>query len=492
MLSTNALALLPPPSTDPAPLPDIADGEEINLLARAAWSDPFNPLKVKFELWENSQPSEQDPEQIQIFLGTVEVGKKVWTAPINANDLFVPIPADRLLEGEHELHYLVTIWSQTTQGSKVFTITIDKNSPLLATDSTLIFPPEVSPPNSITAAYLADPANNDQVLATLPDYSGKKVGDMITWYWGSSDTDIEVVDTLTLEIDDITGVLPPLTFTGDMIRTRGDGKRYAHYQVEDRAGNVSLASERIELQVQAAAAPRNLPRPKVMEASGAGSTVNLDPINARQGVTFEIPKTNDIYPGEKVRVFWGREGKPGYYVSDWSELPTDRLFPVSTAYMPQNMGHSFPVKYQVQLIGGGDEQGIDSETLTVQMNMVQSNGLPYASCASPSVSVSNFPPAGLDVTLELKWFWILPGQYVHIWAKGVSGIQLVAEFQIEPGLMVTEDNVGDTITWKITAEEIAPFKIPSELTLVTVFSFDDKETWMDEDEYRKYFLKLEK
>ena len=58
--------------------------------------------------------------------------------------------------------------------------------------------------------------------------------------------------------------------------------------------------------------------------------------------------------------------------------------------------------------------------------------------------------------------------------------------------MVTEDNVGDTITWKITAEEIAPFKIPSELTLVTVFSFDDKETWMDEDEYRKYFLKLEK
>ncbi|MFP3541228.1 hypothetical protein SB770_32380, partial [Pseudomonas sp. SIMBA_044] len=90
----------------------------------------------------------------------------------------------------------------------------------------------VIPPNNLTAAYLADPTNNDQVLATIPDYSEKKVGDVITWYWASSDTDFEVVGTLTLELDDITGALPQLTFTGDMIRNSRNGIRFAYYQIE--------------------------------------------------------------------------------------------------------------------------------------------------------------------------------------------------------------------------------------------------------------------
>lgn len=124
-----AVALLPQPTTDPAPLANI-DGGETNLLTRAAWSDPLNPLKVRFEPWENSKPSEDDPEQIQIFLGTFEIGKKVWTEPIDTNDLFVAVEADKLLNGEHKLNYLVTIWSQTTQSSESFTITIDKSPPI--------------------------------------------------------------------------------------------------------------------------------------------------------------------------------------------------------------------------------------------------------------------------------------------------------------------------------------------------------------------------
>ncbi|KQB52419.1 hypothetical protein AQS70_03625 [Pseudomonas endophytica] len=481
------------PWTHPEPLTDIPDGET-NLLHCSAWSDVNNPLRVVFKAWYEF-PHDSGTERVDIFLDDDEdniIESRTWSLPIAVDDYFIEIGANKLLDGEHKLSYIMTNFNGLPARSYPYTLTIDKTQPQLATDSTLIFPPEVSPPNSLTATYLADQVNNDQVLATIPDYTEKKVGDVITWYWASSDTDVEVVDTLTLKIDDITGGLPQLAFSGSMIRNSGDGKRYAYYQIEDRAGNVSLDSEHIELQVQATLTPRNLPAPKIKEASGTGNTVILDPMNARQGVTFVIPETQDIHPGEKVRVLWGREGKPGYYVSEWVELPLDRLISVLKAYMPQNMGYSFTVKYQVQIMDGSANQGIDSKTLTVNMNMVQSSGLPYAVCASTSVSIGNFPVDGLDVTLELEWFWILPGQYVRIWAHGVSGIQPAAEFVLEAGLEATEANMGDTITWKITAADLAPFKIPSELTVVTVFSFDDKETWMKEDQDRKYFLDLEK
>ena len=322
MPTVPIIALLPPPTTEPAPLDNIDGGEEINLLPRAAWSDPFNPLKVRFDPWENSKPSEDEPEHIQIFLGTVEVGNKIWKAPIDANDLFVPIGADKLLQGEHELNYVVTIWSQTSQDSEPFTITVDKEAPLLNSSSTLIFPPEVSPPKGITADYLDDPLNDDRVLATLPDYTGKKVGDLITWYWGISNSDFEQVGQLTLAIDDIKGALPQLTFAGDMIRDSGDGPRYAHYQIQDRAGNLSLASQPTELLVEASPIPRDLPFPKVTQASGSGSVSKLDPFNAAEGITVEIPPSVVLYEGEEVRVSWGMAGKAGYFLGEFSSVPT--------------------------------------------------------------------------------------------------------------------------------------------------------------------------
>jgi len=302
-----AVALLPQPTTDPAPLANI-DGGETNLLARAAWSDPLNPLKVKFEPWENSKPSEDDPEQIQIFLGTLEIGKKVWTEPIDTNDLFVAIEADKLQNGEHKLNYLVTIWSQTTQSSESFTITIDKSPPQLATPSTLIFPSEISPPNSISAAYLDDPANNNQVVATLPDYTEKKVGDVITWYWDTSPSGQQVVDTKTLVLADLSLPLQ-VAYPGDLLR-RANGDFYASYRVRDRAGNGDDVLANPQLLKVNIRPPTPRKYPTVKEASSSNERGVLAPFQGADGVTVVVAVT-EVDPGEEVLVdFIGAAG-PG-------------------------------------------------------------------------------------------------------------------------------------------------------------------------------------
>jgi hypothetical protein len=131
------------------PLKDVVGGQT-NLLHRSAWDDPGNPLKVRFDPWENSAPTVKDPEQVQIFLDGVEIGVKSWTGPISPSDLYVPISADKLPSGEHSFTYLVTIWSGTPHDSYPFTLTVDKDLPQLNGSSQLIFDTSALPPATIT------------------------------------------------------------------------------------------------------------------------------------------------------------------------------------------------------------------------------------------------------------------------------------------------------------------------------------------------------
>ena len=471
MLSTNALALLPPPSTDPAPLPDIADGEETNLLARAAWSDPFNPLKVKFELWENSQPSEQDPEQIQIFLGTVEVGKKVWTAPINANDLFVPISADRLLEGEHELHYLVTIWSQTTQGSKVFTITIDKNSPLLATDSTLIFPPEVSPPNSITAAYLADPANNDQVLATIPDYVEKKVGDVITWYWETSPGGQQVAGTKVLELADLS-VPVQVALSGDLLR-QNNGAFFVSYRVRDRAGNgddVLSTPQPMNVYIRPPT-PRKYPSVKgVSNNNGSGE---MNALLGRDGLTVVV-EASEIDPLEEVVVdFVGAEGV-GSATGVKPIIAGGFEFAIPASVVAANIpvsGKGTPIS--VYYWAGLDT--VHSAVFALTVNALSPDALGRVNClqaqtGSPAtLSKNDVPLTGANLVIA-KWPYQAAGQLMQVWAD-VAGVET---FFVDG---VPNDTDG-TFNSLLPKDYVDALPINSRLSLHASVSFDEGRSYL--------------
>jgi hypothetical protein len=226
------------PWTQPAPLPPVSGGDT-NLLHRSAWSDPTNPLRVKLKPWYDVPNDHEGNERVDVFLDDNEaniIGSRTWTLPMEPDDHFVEITADKLPEGEHQISFIMTNFQNTPARSHAFTVTIDKQQPLLNASSQLIFPTEVSPPpKEIDAFYLAKPENQDQVLATLPNYDTPKVGDEITWYWEEFPDSVREVGTWTLEQADIDSPLM-LSFAGQMLRDRGNGSRYATYLVRDRAG----------------------------------------------------------------------------------------------------------------------------------------------------------------------------------------------------------------------------------------------------------------
>ena len=92
-----------------------------------------------------------------------------------------------------------------------------------------------------------------------------------------------------------------------------------------------------------------------------------------------------------------------------------------------------------------------------------------------------------------RWFLIMPGQYVKIYGRGVSATPGLADitFPIVTDFEITQKWIDEEyITDLIIKADIIPFKVPSELTIITSFSFDGKETWTTEGGSPRSMLQL--
>ncbi|MCW8274996.1 hypothetical protein IMF27_04190 [Pseudomonas sp. PCH199] len=227
-------------------LPPIDGGEE-NLLLKDAW---LHPLRIKFPIWSEPAPQSGFFDIVQLFFGrgSDPVHERQLEGPITDTELWLEVPAKELNEGVHVLYYRLLPWNGSTpRECRHVNVTIDKSPPILAADSKLIFPPEVLPPNKLTAHYLE---GDDLLRAGIRAYSGPKPGDAITWYWDRSSSGATVGGTKVLTVQDFDKPLT-LDITGDWIREQGDGDRYAWYRVTDRAGNTSGQSAVQKLDVAA-------------------------------------------------------------------------------------------------------------------------------------------------------------------------------------------------------------------------------------------------
>ena len=73
---------------------------------------------------------------------------------------------------------------------------------------------------------------------------------------------------------------------------------------------------------------------------------------------------------------------------------------------------------------------------------------------------------------------------VKIYGRGVPAAPGVADITLPilNDFEVTQKWIDEgSITDLIVKADLSPFKIPSELTVITSFSFDGKETWMTEE-----------
>lgn len=400
-------------------LPPIEGGED-NLLPKDAW---LNPLRVTFELWSDHSTRPGAFDRVQLIWDGDEgkpIHEKQFDGPYTEEDLadlWLEVPASRLSEGVHTIFYKVWSWNQSPipRVTEPVNVTIDKSPPVLAGDRKMAFPEAVVPPYKITAQYLSDPANSDQVLATLPDYAVKKVGDVISWYWEEFPNSQHLVDSLTLDPGNV-GQPLHLPLKGDMLRERGNGLRYATCRVRDRVGH-EVTTLHVLLDVNILPPPLRK-RPSVKEATG---TV-LDPLfYGVSGVTVVIPRQDDEDLGLKREVFWRGYGELGSHHALEPDPGNPREYPIPPAAIVPNIGAGrvAAITYRVE----GDAKESDPLRLTVSTipaSKFSQIDCPDAARGNPlKLSRSAVSPEGTELRLA-AWVYQAPTQYINIWLTSAS------------------------------------------------------------------------
>lgn len=453
-------------------------GGEDNLLPKDAW---LLPLRVEFELWTDSAPISGTTDVVElIWDGDVDnpVDEKRFEGPIDPSLLWLQVPISKLDEGVHSLYYRLIPWNDPAaeRTSVPVNVTIDKTAPILASSSELIFPPEVSPPpKEITAAYLADPANNDQVLATLPDYTEPKVGDVITWYWEQSPGGRDVAGTRTLELGDL-GKPLLLPFSGDLLRRSGNGERYATYRVRDRAGNgenVLSSPEKLSVNIRP---PTPRKYPTVKQATNFNDTGVLNPFQGGAGVTVVV-EASEIDSGEEVTVdFVGLGGEDGVgSVTGVKPITSGGLeFAIPASVVAANI----PVngdgrKVEVHYWAGHDTQHSEVYTLTISPFAAGALGqlvCPLAQVGSPAtLSKRDVEQYGADLEIA-KWIYQDPAQLMKVWAMA-SGTQ--TDFLNGEPL-----GIDGKFTTVLPKDYVAQRPLNSTFTLYASVSFDQGHSYI--------------
>lgn len=450
---------------------DPVPGGEENLLPKDAW---LVPLRVEFELWSDAAPDPGKVDTVQLFWKGEQVDEKRLAGPIQETDLWLSVPSSKLDEGVHALYYQVKPWNNSSpRQCAPENVTIDKTAPILATNTKLVFPAEVLPPNKLTARYLEQ--NNDEVKANLPRYTAPRPWDRITWYWGSNPGTQDEGGVIELDDQNFSDPIV-VTITADLIQNRGDGWRYVWYQVEDRAGNTSRPSEPTELEVNATPIPRTLPPVRVKEASGGAGGGSLNPLDAYNGVTVIIPDNAVIHDGEEVFVQWAAPGAVGEHRTDTPNPADSRDYKIPKDKIAQHLGKTIPVYYEVL------EPGIDephrSDNYSLQVRDL-TTGWPTIQCdkvSSSKLSLGNIAEGGHASFTLGSWTFMAVDQFLRVEVRGVdnSGQLVIVE--------VLKDEPVPGVAPSIPAGRISKtvlqrFGIPSPLEVRVSVSFDGTRTW---------------
>lgn len=472
--SFNAEPLVLAPAIVEALLDDI-DGGQPNLLPFEA---TLAPLRVEIPMWGNSDPSADTPETLILLWNGNEVERRNWTTPVQPGDLFLRIASEYLAEGVQRLEYWVQIYNGEGAYGQPLLITIDKTAPVLGPDQgALLFPAEIVA-DGVTVDYLED--NNDEVHAQVPDYRESRVGDVVTWYWDRQPFEFNRVDSCTLYDEDI-GKPLCLTFSGEMIRERGDGARYVHYEVQDRAGNSPAASRPVTLQVNATPVPRVLPWLVVDAANGVGEQLVLDPEKAVRGdILVSLDPATVIHPGEAVWVQWGEPGSFGAFRGQLNTDSNPRACLIPKANIAIAIGKTAALYYEVS----SAEQLLFSTPQWVRVLTFPVSDMPTVQCyghmGDGTLSLASVPAGGATLTLQ-RWKLIATQQMVRIVVTGVAATGGSIRHEALHDHRVTEaelsSGIGADGRVVIARSFLTQLMLNQVFSVKVYVSFDLGETW---------------
>ncbi|MFO3724591.1 hypothetical protein [Pseudomonas sp. HLMP] len=476
MRQSDESLLLLKPVIVPDLLEDIPGGEPNLLPVRAV----RRPLLVSVPKWLISDPSEEEPETLELQWDDQFLDSRCWTVPVREEDLDFEVPVEKLVEGRHSLTYRVTLGNEGTEASEPLTLYIDKTAPALGGQRgrlEIVEDAEQIERDGLTARYLE--RHQDRLRTRVPDYETPMPGDIITWYWGASADDSERVDSRTLNVDDIAQPLF-IDFQGQMIRERQDGQRYAYYEIEDRAGNLSAQARSLEMGVNAQPIPRDLGWVEIPQATGAGPDLTLSMNAFVEPLLVEIPETARLFPDETVTVTWGDPGDYGYFSTAEPQPGTERHFLIPVKSLLAYSRQTVVVGYHV--FDGVDTFPSAARNLAVSP---LSEHLPQVQLQGADGNGFSLGPAPALVPVRLGiWSWMAAGQQVRITITGVlqSGgdaqpYPVLEAHVVTPGEVSQGIGMNDSVT--VPKTYLAQLRRNHTFTLHVGVSFDAGKTWVD-------------
>lgn len=225
--------------------------------------------------------------------------------------------------------------------------------PLLAP---IIFPTQVQ--NGLTSEELQTMGN--VLSGTIASYNGMQEGDVVRTYWNDLPGPMAVVSS-----DDVGLKRTMVDFARPFLELIGDIEVPVYYTITDLAGNLSMASESVDVKLQLAQATP-LPTPTIKEAIG---TI-LDPANASSGATVVIDATANLKAGDQVIVQWqgpnGSDTQEKTLSSAEAGKTLEMLF--AFALVTANAGQTVAISYVVNRVNGLVQV---SDTLALQILMGQ-------------------------------------------------------------------------------------------------------------------------
>lgn len=341
-------------------------------------------------------------------------GALVHEAQLDRNfqdeDLVFSLSGLDLSHGRRLLSYTVTLGNGSESQGAAAVVTVDRVPPDLGIPlAQLVLPVDLG--SEVTDDYLQ--THGDQLSAGVPAYGGQAPGDRIAWYWDRSLNAYERVgEAPVAELE------PPMTvsFSGDLIRARGDGARFIYYLITDYAGN-GAQSGITQLAVRATPVPRVLPVPQVTNATGSGASQTLKAIQAVGGIEVQIPANAVIKPGEQAALLFGEPGQVG-----GARLPISAagaLICVAEREVAAHLDNRVAVRYEVVDVQAEVHL---SEPLQLTVNDARGLNFPTVQCAlvdGSQLSLGRVPGTGAPLTLQ-PWKMMTDYQRLMVRVTGVD------------------------------------------------------------------------
>jgi hypothetical protein len=309
------------------------------------------PLEINLTVWAAAEPK----YTYELLWSGVPVPpqKEIQETDLPGGALKLEVPIPLLIEGEHKVAYRIySPFSDTHVDSKSTIIKIDKTAPGAPQLAPIIFPDAIQ--NGLTSSELE--SLNNVLPGKIAGYSGISEGDVIRTYWGSLEGPITFVSANDMGLDRVM-----VDFSRALLEQVGDVEASVHYTVTDQAGNLSMPSDAVSVDLKLSVVTP-LPAPTIKEAVGD----TLDPAAAADGATFVIDASADLKMGELVVLRWNgpkaSDHKERVITANGAGQALDVVFPY--ALISPNDGQTVEVFYSVTRTSGTVQ---DSDTVPLKI-----------------------------------------------------------------------------------------------------------------------------